>query len=123
MFVALAIAASALLSGGNDIECVIFQDGTMTHEEVMTECREFAETYEWEAPVYDEPVTECWTMWQFGLVDECPVGVNNGSYTVQDGDLSLWTISQKLGISFGALLDANSGDADLIRVGDHINLP
>ncbi len=117
----------ALLLGPGDyddvplIDCVIFADGIKSHEQVMAECQEYAETYVWDEPVYDEPVTECWRAWQFGLVETCEASGN--AYTVQDGDLSLWSISQKYGISFGALLDANPENPNLIRVGQTIALP
>ena len=47
------------------------------------------------------------------------------TYTVQEGDMSLWCIADDLGISFGALLDANweLENPDLIYVGDVILLP
>ncbi len=51
---------------------------------------------------------------------------NSGGYTVVDGDLSLWTIAIKLGVNFGALLDANYLQpmlATCLRVGDSIILP
>ena len=121
MLLALAVTASALLSGGGDVDCTIFSDGIKTYEEVIEECQEFADGYDWEPPVYEEPVTECWRQWQFGFVSSCESG--GTTYTVQDGDLSLWSISQSLGISFGALLDANPTDPDLIHVGDVIYLP
>ena len=119
----IEILFALVFAGSGEPDCIIFDDGVRTHEEIMEACREFAEGYVWEPPVYAEPVTECWTQWQFGLVDDCPVGGSGASYVVRDGDLSLWSISQKYGIPFGALLDANPSSPDLIRVGDRINLP
>ena len=51
---------------------------------------------------------------------------DSGNYTVVDGDLSLWSISIKLGIFFGDLLDANWDQPMLstcLRVGDSVRLP
>lgn len=51
---------------------------------------------------------------------------DSGGYTVQQGDLSLWSISIKLDIPFGALLDANYDQPMLstcLRVGDQVRLP
>lgn len=50
----------------------------------------------------------------------------SGDYTVVQGDLSLWTIAIKLGISFGALLDANwdnPGLSECLMLGDRVELP
>ena len=51
---------------------------------------------------------------------------DSGSYTIVNGDLSLWTIALKLDINFGALLDANWDQPMLspcLRVGDQVRLP
>lgn len=51
---------------------------------------------------------------------------DSGGYTVVDGDLSLWSISVKLDISFGDLLDVNQDQPMLstcLRVGDSVRLP
>ena len=130
MFLLTMVFAAAALGGGSDIECVIFQDGTKTHEQVMEECRAFAETYDWEAPEYEvafEDFPISWHLFDHGLISSVDGVSDSGStYTVQDGDSSLWSIADKLGVSFGALLAANSGpglDPDLIRVGDVVSLP
>jgi len=109
------------------IDCVIFADGIKSHEQVMAECIEYAEGYEWDTPIYEDDYPHDCTAYQSWeeIAAECDayLGLSqSSSYTIQDGDLSLWSISQKYGIPFGALLDANP-NSDLIRVGDRINLP
>lgn len=129
----LAFVFAALVSGG-DIECSIFQDGTKTWAEVIEECQEFADGYDWEPPPYEQDYPhDCFIYQQVGqpweeVVEDCLAGYEAegfGSYAVQDDDLSLWSISQRYGIPFGALLDANAHlpDVNLIRVGDRINMP
>lgn len=122
MFLVIVLAVAGLIGPadpGHGIDCAIFDDGVKSHEEVLEICAEFDEDYHWEGITEHQPVSECWKQYDALLVESC-----DSTYTVSDGDLSLWTISQKLGISFGALLDANSeGSPDLIHVGDVIILP
>lgn len=106
------------------IDCIIFDDGVRTQAEIMEACRDFAEDYVWEPPDYEVDFDDMplwWHLFDLGLIDEEPSQASE--YEVQDGDLSLWSISQSLGIPFGALLDANPNSPDFIRVGDTINLP
>ncbi len=127
LLIALVLAAGVTLGSSvsaQAIDCIIFDDGIRTHEEIMEACREFAEDYVYEPPDYEVDFDDMplwWHLYDLGLIDEEPSQASE--YEVQDGDLSLWTISQKLGVSFGALLDANPDSPDLIRVGDRINLP
>lgn len=126
----LVFAFMALVSGG-DVECSIFWDGVKTWNEVIEECKEFQEGYDWEPPIYENDYPHDCFIYSVGqpwedLVEDCLAGFEAegyGSYEVQDGDLSLWSISQKYAIPFGALLDANPAHPDLIRVGDVIRLP
>lgn len=110
--------AAVMLVGEPD--CVYFQDGTMTHEEVMVACREYMETWVPPEIVEHQPVPLSWILYDLGIIGNVESG---RTYVVQDGDLSLWSISQKLGIFFGDLLSLNPDNPDLIRVGDTIILP
>lgn len=108
------------------VECAAFgPTDTPENKAATLEARhEFFEFYDWDGITEHQPVSECWKLYAALLVTSCDD--QSGAYVVQDGDLSLWSISARLGISFGALLGANSGpglDPDLIHVGDVINLP
>ncbi len=127
MFLALIVGATALLGWGipDGVECAAFGPTTTPEEraETLQKCHDFFEFYDYEEPDYGTTfISDCWKQYDAGFVSACDDG--GSTYVVSDGDLSLWTISQRLGISFGALLDAYQGDnPDLIRVGDSINLP
>ena len=124
---ALVLGSANLGSG--DIDCLFLQDGTKTWEELIIECQEFQDGYVWTPPPYEEDYPHDCTVYQpwEAMAADCDAWLASlrvgSSYIVQDGDLSLWSISQKLGISFGALLDVNPVNPDLIYVGDVINLP
>lgn len=132
----IEILFALVFAGSGDVDCSIFNDGIRTHEEVLEICAEFEEDYNWEPPPYEDDyphdclaywLYEPWTTWEemgaICLAGYASEGGSGSSYEVQAGDLSLWSISQKYGIPFGALLDANPSNPDLIRVGDRINLP
>ena len=54
------------------------------------------------------------------------IPVEASTYTVQQGDMSLWCIADDQGLNFWDLVLANTGlglDPDLIHVGDVIQLP
>ncbi len=121
-------------SASTKVDCLFLQDGTMTWEELVIVCQEFIDGYNWDEPPYEIDYPHDCSIYSVGqswedLVEDCLAGYEAegfGSYAVQDGDLSLWSISQRYGISFGALLDANAGqleNVNLIRVGDEIRLP
>ena len=75
-------------------------------------------------------IIELWKNETIDTYGECPTSQDKREsaathYTIQRGDLSLWEVSQRLGIPFGSLLDANSSmeNPNLIRIGDMIRLP
>lgn len=116
-----------VFSVSGDFPCDYLYDGVRTYEEIIELCKEANDNYDWELPIYENNYPHDCTVYQpwEAIAEECDTRLvgSGASYVVQDGDLSLWSISQKYGIPFGALLDANPVDPDLIRVGDRINLP